>query len=210
MGAVGLGSAVVSPRASRRACSAPVGTGRIHDLERTAKAWPESRPGAGVGTLNRYSRTWAHRKSCQRNHFLATAKNTPSTTADYPGACASETEQLDYLRDRSSHRSGRRSDDCLEKRTEDGALSFRVHRASETTPRSKCDILSRSVFAEARKRNRNRAFRKVPRLGFALTITCTLLALLRKCLIMNGAGEGNRTLVIITKAGLGENLTDHS
>ena len=25
--------------------------------------------------------------------------------------------------------------------------------------------------------------------------TCTLLALLRKCLIMNGAGEGNRTLI---------------
>ncbi len=28
-----------------------------------------------------------------------------------------------------------------------------------------------------------------------LCFTCTLLALLRKCLIMNGAGEGNRTLV---------------
>ena len=71
-----------------------------------AKAWPATRPGAGIGTLNRCSRTWARRKSCQRNHFLATAKNTPSTTADYPGACASETEQLDYLRDRSTHRSG--------------------------------------------------------------------------------------------------------
>jgi len=29
-------------------------------------------------------------------------------------------------------------------------------------------------------------------------ITCTLLALICKCLIINGAGEGNRTLVIIT------------
>ena len=94
----------------------------------------------------------------------------------------------------------RRSDDCLEKRTEDGALSFRAHRVSETTPRSNCEIPSRSVFVEARARARSSAFREVPRLGFALTITCTLLAHLRKCLIINGAGEGNRTLVIITKA----------
>ena len=64
----------------------------------------------------------------------------------------------------------RRNDDCLEKRTEDGALSFRAHRASEATPRSKCDIVPRSVFAEARKRNRSRAFRAIPRLGFAITL----------------------------------------
>ncbi len=89
----------------------------------------------------------------------------------------------------------RRSDDCLEKRSEGGALSFRAHRASETTHRSECDIVPRSVFAEARKRNRSSVLREVPRLGFVLTITCTLLAHLRKCLIMNGAGEGNRTLV---------------
>jgi hypothetical protein len=29
--------------------------------------------------------------------------------------------------------------------------------------------------------------------------TCTLLALFRKCLQINGAGEGNRTLVIIQR-----------
>ena len=40
--------------------------------------------------------------------------------------------------------------------------------------------------------------------GKAPTFTCTLLAHLRKCLILNGAGEGNRTLVIITKAVLFE------
>ena len=33
-----------------------------------------------------------------------------------------------------------------------------------------------------------------------LHFTCTLLALIRKSLIDSGAGEGNRTLVIITKA----------
>jgi hypothetical protein len=32
-----------------------------------------------------------------------------------------------------------------------------------------------------------------------LRFTCTLLALLRKSLIINGAGEGNRTLVIIQR-----------
>jgi hypothetical protein len=31
-------------------------------------------------------------------------------------------------------------------------------------------------------------------------VTCTLLALIRKSLIINGAGEGNRTLVFITNA----------
>ena len=36
------------------------------------------------------------------------------------------------------------------------------------------------------------------------------LALLRKCLLSSGAGEGNRTLVIITKASSCENPTDHS
>ena len=64
----------------------------------------------------------------------------------------------------------RRSDDRSEKRTEDGALSFRAHRASEATNRSPNDIPPRSVFAEARKRNRGRAFRKIPRLGFAFTL----------------------------------------
>jgi len=65
-----------------------------------------NQPGAGIGTLSRCSRTWARHRGCQRNHFLATAKSTPSTTADYSGACASETEQLDCPRDRWSHRSG--------------------------------------------------------------------------------------------------------
>ena len=64
----------------------------------------------------------------------------------------------------------RRSDDCLEKRTEDGALSFRAHRASEATHRSKCEIPSRSVFAKARKRNRSRIFGEIPRIEFALTL----------------------------------------
>jgi hypothetical protein len=36
---------------------------------------------------------------------------------------------------------------------------------------------------------------------------CTLTALRRKLLIMNGAGEGNRTLVILTKVDSWENPT---
>jgi Putative collagen-binding domain of a collagenase len=39
--------------------------------------------------------------------------------------------------------------------------------------------------------------------------TCTLLAHLRKCLIKNGAGEGNRTLVIITRASSCANPSDY-
>jgi hypothetical protein len=39
--------------------------------------------------------------------------------------------------------------------------------------------------------------------------TCTLLALLHKSLIINGAGEWNRTLVIIPKADQGGNPSDH-
>ena len=103
----------------------------------------------------------------------------------------------------------RRSDDCLEKRTEDRALSFRAHRASEETHGFEGEIQPRSVFAEARKRNRTSVFGEIPRVGIALKITCTLLALLRKCLIMNGAGEGNRTLVsdLFRNGGEGRNRT---
>ena len=46
-----------------------------------------------------------------------------------------------------------RSDDRSEKRTENGAVSFRAHRASEATNRSPNDIPLRSVFAAARARN---------------------------------------------------------
>jgi hypothetical protein len=38
--------------------------------------------------------------------------------------------------------------------------------------------------------------------------TCTLLALLRKSLIINGAGEGNRTLVSISRFSPSRHLTD--
>ena len=38
------------------------------------------------------------------------------------------------------------------------------------------------------------------RVSDSRSLYCTFTALLRKCLIMNGAGEGNRTLVIITAA----------
>jgi transposase InsO family protein len=37
-------------------------------------------------------------------------------------------------------------------------------------------------------------------------VYCTFTALIRKSLIINGAGEGNRTLVIITKSRLARNL----
>ena len=67
-------------------------------------------PWPGTRTSSRCFRTWARRESCQKNHVLTTAKTPPktpsSTTADYPGACASETGQLDYLRGRATHRSG--------------------------------------------------------------------------------------------------------
>jgi hypothetical protein len=45
----------------------------------------------------------------------------------------------------------RGSHDCFEKRTEDGALSFRAHRAIEATHRFNWEIPSRSVFAQARE-----------------------------------------------------------
>ena len=83
----------------------------------------------------------------------------------------------------------RGSHDCFEKRTEGGALSFRAHRASEATHRFNYECPPRSVFGEARESNRSSAFREIPRRGFTLTIACTLLAHLRKCLIRNGAGE---------------------
>jgi len=42
----------------------------------------------------------------------------------------------------------------------------------------------------------------------ASTLATMFTALLRKPLIINGAGEGNRTLVIVTKADSCGNLTD--
>jgi hypothetical protein len=41
-------------------------------------------------------------------------------------------------------------------------------------------------------------------------IYCSFTALLRKSLSINGVGDGNRILVIITKADLCENPTEHS
>ena len=46
------------------------------------------------GTLNRCSRTWARRKSCQKNHFLATAKNIPSARLSDTTQASTETLEI--------------------------------------------------------------------------------------------------------------------